>query len=82
MQVFSAPVGWLGPSGSKPGQEWVRTGSNMGQLWVTWVARVMKGLWVMWVLWVTWATDQVILCKMAIGTTRFNRVVILGYKRV
>ncbi len=83
MQVFSATVDQLGPKWVKPHHKWVKTGSNMGQMLVMWVAQVMlKGLWVMWVLWVTWSTGQVNLCQMAIGATRFYQVVILDYKPI
>ncbi len=57
------------------GSNQVITGSNMGQMWVTFVAWVMfVGPWVMWVLRAMWVTGQVDLCKMAIGATGFNQV--------
>ena len=69
MQVFSATVGRLGPKWVKPCHKWVKTGSNVGQKWVTWVTQVMSmGLWVMWIL---RCTGQVNMCKMAIGATGF-----------
>ena len=72
MLVFRATVRRLGPKWVKLGHKWVKSGSNMGQILVTWVARVMfMGLWVMWVLSIMWTTGQVNLCKRAIGATRF-----------
>ena len=66
--------GSVGAMWVKPGHKQVKTGSSVGQNWITWVTRVMSiGLWVMWVLRVMWATGQVNYVKWLVGLLDFNR---------